>query len=354
MNICIIGQYPPQVGGIATYTHQLSEKLKEEGHNVYILTYPQNCEREKNIFEAKTINIPLLRGISFIISSYRLLNQIIEKYDIDIIHANYLIPPGLIASLMHKKDVKIVVTAHGSDINILPSNKIIKPLIKYTLKYSDDVYFVSEKLEEKALTLNIPQLKEKSTLTPNTVNTKKFKPLPENERQLNKQYSNPLVIFIGNLVKQKGLTYLLEAKKIAKTKYDLLIYGEGPEKKILETYIKENKLENTYLMGKTTTPEKIIPEADIMVLPSISEGASIVALESMSSGKPLIVTNSGNISSIITNNENGIIVPIKNPSKLSQAIDELVENKEKREEIGKNARTLIIEKYSQMKIPYIE
>ncbi|OED30881.1 glycosyltransferase family 4 protein [Methanosphaera sp. WGK6] len=354
MNICIIGQYPPQVGGIATYTKQLSDKLEEEGHNVYILTYPQNIKRKKNIFEAKTINIPIIRGISFILSSYSLLNQIIEKYDIDIVHANYIIPPGLIASLMHKKDVKIVVTTHGSDINILPSNKIIKPLIKYTLKHSDNIYFVSEKLEEKALALNIPQLKEKSKLTPNTVNIHKFKPIKENEKKLNKQYHNPLVIFIGNLVKQKGLIYLLEAKKIAKTKYDLLIYGEGPEKKLLEKYIQENKLENTYLMGKTTTPEKIIPESDVMVLPSISEGASIVALESMSCGKPLVITNSGNISSIITNNETGIIVPIKNPSKLSEEIDKLIKNKEKRENIGKNARKLIIEKYSQMKIPYLE
>lgn len=353
MNICILGQYPPQIGGIATYTKQLEDKLKENGHNVYILTYKQNYKREDNIFEAKTINIPLIRGISFIISSYRILNKIIDKYDIDIIHANYLIPPGFVASLIHKKNVKIIVTVHGSDINILPNHKILLPLIKYTLKNADNVYFVSEKLKEKALKLKIPELDKKSEITPNTVDTKKFKPMDEKKKTLHKKYKNPLVIFIGNLVEQKGLKYLLEAKKISKNTYTLLIYGEGPEKEILSKYIEKNNLKDTYLMGKTTTPEKIIPQADIMVLPSISEGSSIVALESMASGRPLVTTDSGNIKTIITNNENGIIVPIRNPLELSKAIDDLVSNKEKCEKIGKSARELIIKKYSEMKIPYM-
>lgn len=354
MNICILGQYPPQVGGIATYTKELEDTLKSNGHNVYILTYPQESIRKDNVFEAKTINIPILRGLSFAISSYYMLNKIIDEYDIDIVHANYLLPPGFVASLIHKSGVRIVATAHGSDINILLKNKITQYLIKYTLKHLDDVYFVSKKLQKKALSLNIEGLEKKSTITPNTVNTKKFKPIAECEKTLKEKYKQPLVIFIGNLVVQKGLTYLLKAKNISKTKYTLLIYGDGPEKNKLREYINENKLEDTYLMGKTTQPEKIIPEADIMVLPSVSEGASIVALESMACQKPLVVTDSGNISSIITSNENGIIVPIKDFNSLSNAIDTLVHDKQKCEYIGKNARKLIEKEYNQMKIPYIK
>ncbi len=354
MNICILGQYPPNVGGIATYTKQLKDNLEKNGHNVYVLTYKHDCPREDNVFEAKSINIPLIRGVSFIISSYFMLNKIIDEYDIDVIHSNYLIPPGFVASLIHKKDVKIITTVHGSDINILPKNKLIRPIIKYTLKHSDEVYFVSEKLKEKALALKIENLEEKSKITPNTVDTNKFKPIDETQRTLKNKYNNPIVIFIGNLVKQKGLTYLLEAKKIAKTEYTLLIYGEGPERKVLEGYITKNGLENTYLMGKTTHPEKIIPQSDVMVLPSVSEGASIVALESMSCQKALVTTDSGNIKTVIKNNENGIIVPIRDSESLSKAIDELIINKDKREEIAKNARKEIIKKYSKMQIPYIK
>lgn len=354
VNICILGQYPPQVGGIATYTRELEDTLKREGHNVYILTYPHECMRKDNVFEVKTVDVPILRGLGFIISGYCMLNKIIDEYDIDVVHANYLLPSGLAASLIHKKGVKIVATAHGSDINILLNNKITRHLIKYTLKHLDDVYFVSEKLQKKALALDIDGLDKKSTVTPNTVNTEKFKPVAECEKTLNEKYKQPIVIFVGNLVVQKGLIYLLKAKNISKTEYTLLIYGDGPEKNRLQEYIHENRLNNTYLMGKTAHPEKIIPEADIMVLPSVSEGASIVALESMACQKPLVVTDSGNISSVITSNENGIIVPIKDFNFLSRAIDELVQDKQKREYIGKNARKLIEKKYNKMKIPYIK
>lgn len=352
MNICIIGQYPPQLGGVATYTKQLEDKLVENGHTVYILTYKQNAKLSSNVFMASSINIPLIRGISFIISSYFMLKKIVKKYDIDIIHANYIIPPGLVC-VLNKSDAKKVITIHGSDINILPNNKILRPLIKYVLNKSDYLYFVSEKLKDKAILLNGNKIDEKSKITPNTVNVNKFKPL-NGKRKLLKDYSQPIVVFIGNLVEQKGLKYLLEAKKLSTVDYTLLIYGDGPEKESLSYYIKSNNLKDTYLMGKTQIPEQIIPESDIMVLPSISEGASIIALESMSCGKPLISTDTGNISTIIKNDEQGMIIPPANPELLKEAIEELVINKDKREKIGRNARELIINKYSKMKIPYLE
>lgn len=352
MNICIVGQYPPQIGGVATYAKQLEDKLIEEGHNVYILTYKQDISHPTNVFMATSLNIPLIRGFSFILSSFFILNRIVKEYDIDIIHANYILPPGLVC-VLSKTRAKKVITIHGSDINILPNNKILRRVIKHILKKADALYFVSEKLEEKAIDICGENIKEKSIVTPNTVDSNKFKPLKENRKLLTK-YNQPIVVFIGNLVKQKGLIYLLEAKKLSNSDYTLLIYGEGPEKEVLQEYIKTNSLKNTYLMGKTSIPEQIIPESDIMVLPSISEGASIVALESMSCGKSLISTDTGNISSIITNNKDGIIIPPKNPKLLSDAIDDLVLNKEKREKIGKNARELIINKYSNMNIPYLK
>ena len=127
MNICIVGQYPPQLGGVATYTKQLEEKLMEEGHDVYILTYKQSGTFPSNVYMAKSINIPLLRGLSFIISSYFILKKLIKEKDIDIVHANYIIPPGLV-SVLGNLPAKKVITVHGSDINILPNNKKTKVL----------------------------------------------------------------------------------------------------------------------------------------------------------------------------------------------------------------------------------
>ena len=202
MNICIIGQYPPQIGGVATYTKRLEDKLIEEGHNVYVLTYKQDITQPTNVFMANSLNIPVIRGFSFIISSYFMLNRIVKEKDIDIIHANYILPPGLVC-VLNKSHAKKVITVHGSDINILPNNKILRHVIKFVLNKADALYFVSEKLEEKAINICGKNIQEKTTITPNTVSTKKFKPLKGNKKILTK-YQHPIVVFIGNLVKQKG------------------------------------------------------------------------------------------------------------------------------------------------------
>ena len=81
MNICIIGQYPPKLGGVATYMKNLEDELQAMGHNVYVLTYKQDCDFKDNVFCANTVNIPVLRGVSFIISAYFKLREIIKKYD---------------------------------------------------------------------------------------------------------------------------------------------------------------------------------------------------------------------------------------------------------------------------------
>ncbi|MCD7782038.1 MAG: glycosyltransferase family 4 protein [Methanosphaera sp.] len=354
MNICIIGQYPPQVGGIATYTKQLEDNLIEAGHNVYILTYPCDEERPGKVFEARTVNVSGLRGLSFAVSGYRKIQEIIKKYDIDVIHANYVLPAGLIASLITIPGIRVVLTVHGSDINILAQNKLLKPLIKRVLSNMDDVYFVSKELQEKALALNVDGLEETCQVIPNTVNTNRFKPASSTDNDLSHEYGKPVVVFIGNLVQQKGLLDLLQAKHRSTTDYQLLIYGEGDQRNNLESYIKQVNLSDVKLMGKTTTPEEIIPRVDIMVLPSIFEGSSIVALETMACAKPLITTDVGNISSIITTGFDGIIVPPSNPRKLAEAIDDLVDDLDRCENIGRNAKILIDKKYSNMRIPYIE
>ena len=60
--------------------------------------------------------------------------------------------------------------------------------------------------------------------------------ISDDKKKLYTKYKKPLVMFIGNLVVQKGLKYLLKAKEISKTEYVLLIYGDGPKKEELKEY----------------------------------------------------------------------------------------------------------------------
>ncbi|MDO5851918.1 MAG: glycosyltransferase family 4 protein [Methanobacteriaceae archaeon] len=350
MKICIIGQYPPQIGGIATYTSMLEDVLKKEGHTVYILTYASSDRADDEYhISVPVLNIPLFRGVFFTLFSIIKLIFLIRKYDIDLVHAHYLIPPGLIAVVTKLfTGINVVVTVHGSDINILPDNKLLKPVLRYVLNHADSVYFVSYLLKEKAEKL-FGNISSKSYVTKNTVNIDKF-----NGKCVNRKSDRIIVSFIGNLVKQKGLNYLLMAKKDSVVDYDLCIYGDGVEKDNLLKIVHENNIKNVYFKGSTNVSWKVIACSDIIVLPSISEGSSIVALEAMSSEKPLVATRAGNISDIISNYKNGVLVDIGDSDGLRIAIDKLVEDSSLRKRIGVNARNYVVENFSVMEVPYMK
>ena len=350
MNICILGQYPPHVGGISTYTRMLEDVLKKKGHTVYVLTYSSDELSDDGYhFGVPFIDVSLFRGLSFSLFAIVKLVFLIKKYNIDLVHAHYIVPPGLVAVISKFfTGVKTVVTVHGSDMNILSKNKFVKPLLKFVLKHVDNVYYVSSLLKDMSEML-CDGIKDKGYVTKNVVDVNKF-----NGKCPSRKSDRVIVSFVGNLVKQKGLKYLLMAKKKALTDYDLHIYGDGVEKDYLVSFVNENNIDNVYFKGVTNVSWKVMSCSDVIVLPSVSEGSSIVALEAMSSKKPLVASCTGNIGDVITSYENGVLVPVGDVDCLRDAIDTLVDDKMLREWIGLNARRCVIENFSVLDVPYIE
>jgi len=155
MNVCILGHYPPHIGGVSSHTYLLSQELVKRGDNVIVLTYPHPDIHDYDgvhVETAPTINIKGLRGFFFFISATLKLISITRKYDIDLVHAHYLLPPGLIAILANIfTRRKTAVTVHGSDINILASNPLLRILIIYMLKNTDYIAVVNEPIKEKII-----------------------------------------------------------------------------------------------------------------------------------------------------------------------------------------------------------
>ncbi|MDD1773944.1 MAG: glycosyltransferase, partial [Methanobacterium sp.] len=332
MNICLLGQFPPHIGGVASHSQMLARKLAGRGDNVYVLTYPHTDIRDQDeitIKTAFTINIKGLRGFIFFLSSLFQLLNIVRKYDIEVIHAHFLIPPGLVAVLVggitHRK---VVVTVHGSDIFILTRNTLLKILIKYVLKKADIIAVVNEDIRDQILKLDISGVPDKIRLTPNAVDLEKFK--PTNKSALFKEigiHQKPVVLFVGNLVDQKGLNYLLDAKKEMETPSALVIVGDGPLMKKLQEQVKRDGINDVYFTGARRDVEQIMPGADLFVLPSLSEGSPISILEAFASGLPAVATNLGGVKELITPDV-GLIVPSKDHTSLKEAMDKILKDKE--------------------------
>ena len=360
MNICLLGQYPPHIGGVSSHTHLLARELVKRGDNVHVLTYPHPDIRGhlKNpdgitVETAYTVNIKGLRGMLFFFSSILKLRHMVKEYDIDLIHAHFIIPPGLIAVIMGgltKK--KVAVTVHGSDIFILSKNQLLKPLIKYVLKKADIIAAVNQKVKDKIQDLGINGVGDKIELTPNAVDLEEFKPTNQLDltKELGIKTSKPLILFVGNLVSQKGLKYLINAKIEMETPSIILIVGGGPLMKELQQMVKDENLSDVYFAGARRDVAYIMPQADLFVLPSISEGSPITLLEAFASGLPAVATDVGGVREIVTPDV-GIVVPARDSRALKEAVDKILQNDKLRRDMSQAAISKA-RRYGHITIPY--
>lgn len=157
------------------------------------------------------------------------------------------------------------------------------------------------------------------------------------------------IICVGRLTRQKGFDYLIKAWALIANKYPgwkIDIFGSGDLEDFLIQMINNYNLKESITINKPTS--NIFEEYDrssIYVLSSRYEGFGLVLLEAMSFGIPCISFNCPHgPSDIITNGEEGILVPVGDINKLAESIEWMITHKEERERMSQNSRKKV-EKY---------
>ncbi len=358
MKIAMVGQFPPHVGGVGVHIHTLSKKLVDEGHEVYVITYPH-----KNIVDidgihvigTKGLNLPGLRGLMFKMNAKKALEDLLEKEDIDIIHGHYLFPAGAVAVEIGKEHgIKTYVTAHGSDMfELYKKQPFMRSTIKKVLRDADGVFAVSNALRHEIIATGVTGIANKTKLSWNSVDINKFSSKTNDSfKKENKLEDKPIVLFVGNLIKRKNVDSLLEAKKVSQNDYYLVIVGDGPQFKKLNKKVEEENIHDVIFMGSRNDVENIIPCCDVLILPSFSESFGLVLIEALACGKPVIGSDVGGITEII-NNDVGLLVNPNKISSIAKAIDTIIQDDDLRLVFSLNARNRAID-FSEVKIPYDE
>ena len=156
-----------------------------------------------------------------------------------------------------------------------------------------------------------------------------------------------VVLFVGNLIEEKGIVTLVEAmKKIGNNipvKLKLIGGWRSKElkKQVEDNLVKYNLQNSVEFAGIKNGEEKwkYFNEADIFCLPTFeTEAMPITIIEAMMFGLPVITTNWRAIPDIIQDGADGMLIPVKDPDALAAKIIELFENKELRAKLGNNAR----------------
>lgn len=271
------------------------------------------------------------------LASRNVLDSLVPQ--VDIIQAHVAFPDGLVGLwLKHFFHKPLVVTVHGYDIartirRIPQRQQILKVFLG-----ADRTIFVSSKLRDIARLYLPTEKTQRFEVIGNgvqVISNNGFKNIP---------HPRKFLLSVGNLIAQKGHSdTILAFSKIYDNfpEIDLLIVGEGPERKNLERLIRSLELQQrVYLLGQFPHTEvlTLMRESLLFVLPSWNEGFGIVYLEAMSQGKTVIGCQGEGLSDFVTNGQTGYLVPAHDVIALANHITNLVKDPVCLARVGEAAR----------------
>lgn len=374
----LLGSFPY---GIEPFVFNELEELSKLGFNVMVFSVygrPQHNDDNHEWTSRTSYAEPLysikiiLSHLYFIFTKPRVYCSVLKKYqsfrgkrvfwksvyfarqvitrDIRHIHAHFAWVATDSARLISKlTGITYSLTAHQSDIN----------------RYADDNLY--EKLKEAKFIFTCTKgnkeylggkfgedIYKKTTAIYHGVNIERFAP--------NVRCESPeiYILSIGSLIKVKGFDYLIRACSLLRSRgYFLkcLIVGRGPEKEYLEELITHLNLRDVVEI-KDPIPHDNVKElygnARIFVLPiAVIDGAPHgipnVLAEAMAIGLPVVSSDVPNISELIEHGRDGILVREKDPEAIADAIEELLNDTNKRAVIGQMAREKIAKEFDARK-----
>lgn len=322
------------IGGAESYVALVARSLKLLGYNVFVASAGGALANELQNEGIKHFFMPI--RLSKYISGF-MLNRIIKKYKIDLIHANSE-AAGIVAVRARNKynfNIPIVYTAHG----VLPKS------VKEDINQVDKIIAVSNFSRQAAIKEDFDP--KKIEVIYNGVDIEKFKPQIKDKFYLRKKYNIPQDVFtmiivsrIKNL-RNKGHQHLLDVLKNYKVsqKWHLVVIGKGRGLKDFKAKIKDYNLQDrVHLLGHKTDVENYIDIADVIVLPSYFETFGLVLAEGMAMEKPAVAFDVGGISEVIEDGKTGYLVKYNSDEDLVKKLEILANNQNLCIKMGLEAR----------------
>jgi glycosyltransferase involved in cell wall biosynthesis len=334
----------PKIGGLENYAYNISKGLKDKyGWEIVVITsnHEENKDREEEIDGIKIYKLARWFKISNTPINpmwYFQIKNIIKKEKPDVINAHTPVPFISDVTARVCGDIPFILTYHTGAMMLkgkLLEDLLIKfyesSILKVTLKKAKKIICPSDFVRFDFLK---DYAKKTITITPG-VDINRFMPKIVNSK--NK------ILFVAGLKKAekyKGLEYLLSAVNIIKKNIKdvkLTVVGEGDYIIYYKKLCKDLEIERNVEFKGRLIGRKLVEQyqkSNVLALSSLSESFGIVLLEAMACKKPVIGSNIGGIPYVIDNDQNGLLVPPKDPQALADAIIKILTNPKLAKKMG--------------------
>lgn len=358
LNIAMFGQkrIPSREGGVEIVVEELCTRMVAQGHNVtcynrgghHVSGSEYDSKRLKEYKGIKLKTVPTIekKGFAAVSSSFfAALCCAFGKYDVVHIHAEGPAFFCWLPKLFHKR---VIVTVHGIDWQREKwksgfGSKFIHKGEKNAVKYADEIIVLSKGVQDYFEKI----YGRKTVFIPNGVsNHIERKPqIIKNKFGLDK---DEYILFLGRLVPEKGIKYLIEAFKQVDTEKKLVIAGGSSDTSEFENEMKEIAKEDKrilftgFVQGQEL--EELYSNAYVYALPSDLEGMPLSLLEAMSYGNCCLVSDIPECAEVVE--DKALIFKKADVKDLQSKLQDACDHSEKVDAHKKQAADFICSKYN--------
>lgn len=329
-------EFPPVGGGGGRVARDIAIGLARRGHDIRILTgHLDGLPAEETIEGVCVERIPTRRREAFRAEFAEMMRydlaafqkglKIVRTWQPDVIHAHFAVPAGAAAYALSKMTkVPYLLTAHLGDVpGAVPDKtdhwfKLIYPLTPQIWKGAARVVAVSQYTRGLAL---------KHYDVPIEVihNGVELSQLP---RWRPASDGVPRIVFAGRFVAHKNPSDLVEAlSRLAHLPWECVMAGDGEQLESVRRLAARHGLVARIRLPGWVTPEQVLEQlgrGDILVLPSRSEGLSVVGVQGLAMGLALVLSDAGGNPELVRSGENGFLFPAGDVDALTSALESLL------------------------------
>ena len=367
MNICMVAPWFPSSdeeskmeSSFGIFEFREAKNLIERGHKIFVISikFPgqpkfEKFEEDLAVFRVQSLIVPLIRyPIPNIFSLLHAIKKKCRDDEIDVlIFRGYEFLTSVPTLFLKKRKIPMVVTVNDiSGINWKYGNWLVDSIAylyttllgRHILKAADGIRILSSGAQSYLVNTGIKE--DDICFIPRGVDTDMFKP----DNTANDLFRHSVgvdpgdfvVLYVGRFDRVKGVDYLLEAVKMICSEHErikLILVGDGNLKEYYHKISEPIRDAVTFAGFRSDVP-KFMNLADVVVLPSLSEGCPNVVLEAMACGTPVIASRVGAVPDIIENDKIGVIVEPKDVMGLKVALMRLIKDRGLVKKMGERGR----------------
>jgi L-malate glycosyltransferase len=333
----------PTIGGSGVAASQLAMQLAARGHRIHVFAsaVPVRLAGDGpwTVHLVESSPRPSPAAVNRPLALAQEMAAVSARESLDVLHVHYALPHGP-AALLAREQLRrqgrrapaLVTTLHGTDVTGVGNDAVARAQVRDTVLGSDVVLTPSEWLRRRAVELLALPAHVHVEVLPNFVDPEAFHPLDDGSGEVPALFPaldwtparRPAVLLHASNfrpVKRVGdaVRALAEVRRLRPAV--LVLVGDGPERADVEALASSLGVRDAVaFLGERRSLGDLFAHADVFLLPSDQESFGLAALESLASGVPVVASDVGGVSEVVTQGETGWLVPARDPTSMARAV----------------------------------